>query len=146
MELRCSSCNGTNLKSVSLAYDEGLYRVDAQSRLRGFLFGSDGMSGHGSGRYCSISTTASASTGIAGSWARYSVDLAHNFVLADGHCNRKKRDRLPACKHLAAWTERNAQFGAQLGDVLGQHGIVGGLAISNRVAQCACAHAEAAGR
>jgi hypothetical protein len=42
MELRCPSCNGTNLKKVSVAYDEGLYRVDAQSRLRGFLFGSDG--------------------------------------------------------------------------------------------------------
>jgi hypothetical protein len=42
MELRCPSCNGSNLKKISLAYDEGLYRVDAQSRLRGFLFGSDG--------------------------------------------------------------------------------------------------------
>lgn len=44
MELRCPSCNGTNLKRVSLAYDEGLYRVDARSRLRGFLFGSGGPS------------------------------------------------------------------------------------------------------
>jgi hypothetical protein len=42
MELRCPSCNGTSLKRISLAYDEGLYRIDAQSRLRGFLFGSDG--------------------------------------------------------------------------------------------------------
>lgn len=42
MELRCPICNGTNLKKVSLAYDEGLYRIDVQSRLRGFLFGSDG--------------------------------------------------------------------------------------------------------
>src|SRR5260370_4476768 len=42
MELRCTSCNGPNLKKVSLAYDEGLYRIDAQSRLRGFLFGSEG--------------------------------------------------------------------------------------------------------
>jgi 5-methylcytosine-specific restriction endonuclease McrA len=41
-------------------------------------------------------------------WARYPVDLAHNFVLADSRCNSKKRDRLLACEHLAAWTERNA--------------------------------------
>jgi 5-methylcytosine-specific restriction endonuclease McrA len=28
-------------------------------------------------------------------WARYPVDLGHNFVLADRVCNNKKRDRLP---------------------------------------------------
>jgi hypothetical protein len=32
-------------------------------------------------------------------WARYPVDLAHNFVLADGRCNNQKRDRLAACEH-----------------------------------------------
>jgi 5-methylcytosine-specific restriction endonuclease McrA len=77
-------------------------------------------------------------------WARYPVDLAHNFVLADSKCNSKKRDRLPACEHLAAWTERNAKYGAQLGDALGPHGIVGELATSNRVAQWAYAQTEAA--
>jgi hypothetical protein len=77
-------------------------------------------------------------------WARYPVDLAHNFVLADSKCNSKKRDRLPACEHLAAWTERNAKYGAQLGDALGPHGIVGEIATSNRVAQWAYAQTEAA--
>jgi len=43
-------------------------------------------------------------------WARYPVDLGHNFVLADSRCNSQKRARLPACDHLAAWAERNAQF------------------------------------
>jgi 5-methylcytosine-specific restriction endonuclease McrA len=33
-------------------------------------------------------------------WARYPVDLGHNFVLADSKCNSQKRDRLPACDHL----------------------------------------------
>ena len=51
-------------------------------------------------------------------WARYPVDLGHNFVLADSRCNNQKRDRLPACDHLAAWVERNAQFGAQIIDEL----------------------------
>src|SRR4051794_24856182 len=44
-------------------------------------------------------------------WSRFPTDLAHNFVLADNTCNNKKRDRLPACEHLAAWTERNAKYG-----------------------------------
>jgi hypothetical protein len=47
-------------------------------------------------------------------WARYPVELAHNFVLADSKCNSKKRDRLPACEHLAFLTERNAKYGAQM--------------------------------
>jgi len=72
-------------------------------------------------------------------WARYPVDLADNFVLADSRCNNKKRDRLPACDRLAAWAERNAQCGAQLGDALERHGIVAELAASNRVAQWAYA-------
>lgn len=76
-------------------------------------------------------------------WARYPVDLSHNFVLADSRCNAQKRDRLPACEHLA-WTERNAQYGAQLGDALGRHGIVGDIATSNWVAQWAYAQTEAA--
>jgi 5-methylcytosine-specific restriction endonuclease McrA len=47
-------------------------------------------------------------------WARYPVDLDHNFVLADSRCNSQKRDRLPASDHLASWAERNAQFGAEI--------------------------------
>jgi hypothetical protein len=42
MELRCPSCNGTDLKRISLAYQEGLYRVDTRTRLQAFLLGSDG--------------------------------------------------------------------------------------------------------
>lgn len=77
-------------------------------------------------------------------WVRYPVDLAHNFVLADSKCNGKKGDRLPACDHLAAWVERNRQYGAQLGDALEPHGIVAELAASNRIAQWAYAQTEAA--
>jgi hypothetical protein len=78
-------------------------------------------------------------------WSRYPVDLAHNFVLADGRCNNQKRDRLPACDHLAAWTERNARYGAEIGRELERHGIIAELAASNRVAQWAYAQTEAAG-
>jgi hypothetical protein len=78
-------------------------------------------------------------------WARYPVDLGHNFVLADERCNNKKRDRLPAYEHLAAWTERNATYGDQLCDALEQRCVITGLAASNRVAQWAYAQTEAAG-
>lgn len=42
MELRCPDCNSSDLKRVSLAYQEGVRHVDTRTRLRAFLFGSDG--------------------------------------------------------------------------------------------------------
>ena len=42
MDLRCPKCNSNNLKRVSLAYQEGTYRVDARSRIRGLLFAAGG--------------------------------------------------------------------------------------------------------
>ena len=42
MDLRCPNCNSTDLKKVSLAYQEGLHRVDTRTRLRGVVVGSDG--------------------------------------------------------------------------------------------------------
>ena len=78
-------------------------------------------------------------------WARYPVDLGHNFVLADDRCNNKKRERLPACEHLAAWTERNATYGDQMRDALERRGIVTDLAASNRVTAWAYGQTEAAG-
>src|SRR5208283_5543481 len=42
MDLRCPKCNGTDLKKVSLAYQEGLYRADARTRLNAALVGGNG--------------------------------------------------------------------------------------------------------
>jgi hypothetical protein len=42
MNLRCPKCNSNNLKKVSLAYQEGTYRVDTRSRIRGLLFAGGG--------------------------------------------------------------------------------------------------------
>jgi hypothetical protein len=42
MDLRCPSCHASDLKNVSLAYQEGLSRVRTKSRLRALLFGEDG--------------------------------------------------------------------------------------------------------
>jgi len=42
MDLRCPKCNSTDLKKVSLAYQEGLYRSDARTRLSAALVGGNG--------------------------------------------------------------------------------------------------------
>ena len=42
MDLRCPKCSSTDLKKVSLAYQEGLFRVDTRTRMLGFLFASEG--------------------------------------------------------------------------------------------------------
>ena len=42
MDLHCPNCNGTDLKKVSLAHQEGLYRVDSHTRLRGVVVGEGG--------------------------------------------------------------------------------------------------------
>ena len=42
MDLRCPKCNSTDLKKVSLAYQEGLNRSDASTRLSAALVGGNG--------------------------------------------------------------------------------------------------------
>jgi len=42
MDLRCPKCNSTDLKKVSLAYQEGTYHIDTRSRMRGLLFAGGG--------------------------------------------------------------------------------------------------------
>lgn len=42
MDLHCANCNSTDLKKVSLAYQEGLQRVSTRTRLRGVVVGTDG--------------------------------------------------------------------------------------------------------
>ncbi len=42
MELQCPNCKSTDLKKVSLAYQEGLQRISTRTRLRGVVTGSDG--------------------------------------------------------------------------------------------------------
>ena len=42
MDLHCPNCNSTDLKKVSLAYQEGLSRLNARTRIRGVVVGGDG--------------------------------------------------------------------------------------------------------
>lgn len=53
-------------------------------------------------------------------WAKYPVDLGHNFVLAHETCNGKKSDFLAAEKHLGAWVERNELHGNRLAQFFAQ--------------------------
>jgi hypothetical protein len=42
MDLRCPNCNSTDLKKVSLAYEEGSFRGEAQTRIRAAVVGGGG--------------------------------------------------------------------------------------------------------
>ena len=42
MDLRCPSCNSTDLKRLSIAYQEGRFSVNTNSRLRGMVVGAGG--------------------------------------------------------------------------------------------------------
>jgi len=42
MDLRCPKCNSTDLKKVSLAYEEGSFRGEAQTRIRAAVVGGGG--------------------------------------------------------------------------------------------------------
>lgn len=49
-------------------------------------------------------------------WSRFRRDLGHNFVLAHGGCNERKRDHLASERLLARWCERNEKDGAALAE------------------------------
>ena len=42
MDLRCPKCNSTDLKKVSLVYDEGIYKSEARTRLSAAVVGGNG--------------------------------------------------------------------------------------------------------
>src|SRR2546426_9141856 len=42
MDLRCAKCNGTDLRKVSLAYQEGLFRSEARTGFRAAVVGGNG--------------------------------------------------------------------------------------------------------
>jgi hypothetical protein len=42
MDLRCPKCNSNDLKKVSLAHEEGLFRSEGRTRLRAVAVGGDG--------------------------------------------------------------------------------------------------------
>ena len=91
--------------------------------------------------YCERRLTASAEVDHFIPWARYPVDLGHNFVLADPTCNNQKRDRLAAVPHLERWTQRNAEHRDVLAERFSEKRIVHDAATSLGVARWAYAQA-----
>lgn len=63
-------------------------------------------------------------------WTRYSVNLGHNFVLADSRWNAKKRERAPAYEHLAGEREE-PEFGEQIRSGLEKRRVISELTASN---------------
>ena len=74
---------------------------------------------------------------VRGAWVRYirrhALDLGHNFVLADPTCNSSKADHLAAADSLAAWVDRNQQYGKQLEAKFDEHGVLHDLPTSVRI-------------
>jgi len=70
-------------------------------------------------------------------WSRYSLDLGHNFVLADARCNLDKRTWLPAATHLERWVERNLGAGKAFEADLLAAGVLSRLGTTLWVAQWA---------
>ena len=76
-------------------------------------------------------------------WARYPLDLGHNFVLADARCNGLKADRLASFEHVERWCASNARpdWTAALLDQMLPHD----AARTDRVAAWAYTQAEVGG-
>lgn len=70
-------------------------------------------------------------------WSRYPRDLAHNFVLAHGQCNRRKSDLLAARMHLDRWRERNLKEGEELVGLMTDAGFIANEVCSITVARWA---------
>ncbi len=141
---------------VKFVRQQNLDVLGETADLNEFLFGSERANlaavrpmlmdlQHGTCFYCrSALRPISTHVGHFVAWARYTVDLGHNIVLADSRCNGQKRDRLPACEHLGRWVDRNGTYGDQIAAALEDRGIVSQLAASNRVAAWAYSQTEAA--
>ena len=75
-------------------------------------------------------------------WARYPIDLGHNFVLAHSTCNRSKRDLLAAPQHLDRWQRRNQDKGAALALEFDARGILHNVTATEKIAFWAYKQAE----
>lgn len=78
-------------------------------------------------------------------WALYPLDLGHNFVLAHPECNTQKRDLLAAEDHLAAWAERNQNYGQELRVSFDRKGVMHNLPSTVQIAKWAYSRAASTG-
>ncbi|MEJ2147754.1 MAG: HNH endonuclease [Acidobacteriota bacterium] len=83
--------------------------------------------------YCRKPVTSSAHVDHFIPWARYPVDLGHNFVLAHAGCNSAKGDRIASRRHLDRWIDRNLQDGTLVDELLRDRDVVCDLTTSWRI-------------
>jgi hypothetical protein len=74
-------------------------------------------------------------------WARYPLDLGHNFVLAHAACNAAKSDHLAALPHLENWVTRNDAAGGWLAQEFDRKGLLHDLEATQEIACWAYAQA-----
>ena len=72
---------------------------------------------HGACFYCGGSIGGAGAVDHFVPWARYPLDLGHNFVLAHTSCNQDKRDMLAATRHLEHWIARNSDEATVLNEL-----------------------------
>lgn len=77
-------------------------------------------------------------------WVRYPRDIAENFVLSDGRCNRAKSDMLAAPIHRDRWLQRNRSQTNVIAELSGA-GFISDLQAIGAVADWAYADAVRAG-
>jgi hypothetical protein len=75
-------------------------------------------------------------------WARYPVDLGHNFVAAHERCNGNKSDHLAHEGHLERWAQRNDDLAYDLKGVFGGAGVAHDLGASLRITRWAYRQVE----
>jgi 5-methylcytosine-specific restriction endonuclease McrA len=78
-------------------------------------------------------------------WTRYSLDLAHNFVLAHSSCNSNKRDFLPDIPHLERWMARNKTRESYLRETFDGANLLHDLNASIHITRWAYEQAELSG-
>jgi hypothetical protein len=78
-------------------------------------------------------------------WARYPIDLGHNFVFAHTTCNGSKSDYLAHPDHLVHWREQNLDRADELADVLRDAGLSNDASRSQFIARWAYEQGENAG-
>ena len=77
-------------------------------------------------------------------WARYPMDLGHNFVLAHAKCNLHKSSHLAGLPHLESWLERNADSVGLMAEQFDAKGIVHDMDSSVQIAHWAYGQAAVA--
>jgi hypothetical protein len=97
---------------------------------------------HGRCFYCERCLPAAAAVDHFIPWSRYPRDLAHNFVLAHGTCNSRKRDLLGGEAYLDRWVRFLSDHDADLRAIGTEAGLLVDRATSVAVAEWSYGHAE----